>query len=248
MRAMGFFDRAKKLFGIGSSDDDHDDARDEAPTHKEARDDAPAHKETRAEKLARARGRTDRPPLRDENVAAGPMIEDALAAREDGQKAESLRILSSIDKGKGLRLVLHAAALLEAGDEGELRSKLAAVAAEAEGYRLALQIAQAFDGSSDAAPWIDRALQKGAPPWAIAWTRALSRDDKERREGLVELLFADAPLARVVGARDLHIEGAAPGDTEAVTRYASFAHGRDTIRRFGAREVAALIARAGGAS
>ncbi len=71
----------------------------------------------------------------------------------------------------------------------------------------------------------------------------MSADEAARREGLVELLFADAPLARTVAARDLGIEGAV-ADAEAATRYAAFAHGRDSIRRFGARWVADLLKRA----
>ena len=56
----------------------------------------------------------------------------------------------------------------------------------------------------------------------------------------MELLFADAPLARTVAARDLGVEGAV-ADAEAMARYAGFAHGRDSIRRFGARAVADLL-------
>ena len=84
---------------------------------------------------------------------------------------------------------------------------------------------------------------RGAPRWALAWARATSLDAEERRLGLVELLFADAPLARTVAARDLHIEGV-EADPEGLGQYAGFVHGRESIRRFGAAEVARLLERA----
>ncbi|HVY45800.1 MAG TPA: hypothetical protein VHB21_07975, partial [Minicystis sp.] len=94
-----------------------------------------------------------------------------------------------------------------------------------------------------AAPFVAHAEAASAPAWAVAWTRAMSKDEAERRRGLVELLFADAALARTVAARDLDVGGAV-ADPEAAQRYASFAHGRDSIRRFGAPVVAELVARA----
>ena len=58
----------------------------------------------------------------------------------------------------------------------------------------------------------------------------------------MDLLFADAPLARTVAAREWKIEGA-EDDREAIERYAAFAHGRDAIRRFGALAVVRILER-----
>ena len=125
----------------------------------------------------------------------------------------------------------------------EVKRLLPAVAVEAEGWKLLLQIGGALGDPALAAPYVERAQEEKAPPWAIAWTRAVSKDERERREGLVELLFSDAPLARTVAARDLAVPSiAAEGD--ATERYAAFAHGRDSIRRFGAATVAELVMRA----
>jgi hypothetical protein len=230
---MGFFDKAKKFLGLDTAEDAEESAPAAGPGA------APA--DPRAARLEKARGRKDRPPLADLPPASGQSVEDALAAREAGDKREARKILATIDKGAGLRVVLRAAAALEAGDQAELRPLLPAVAAEAEGYKLWLQVAGALgDAGADGAVLLERAKQAGAPAWALAWTQALSADEVVRREGLVELLFADAPLARTVAARDLAVEGAA-ADPEAGARYAAFAHGRDSIRRFGARVVADLL-------
>ena len=232
---MGFFDKAKQLLGLGPPSDDEESAA--APSAS-----APAAPgDPRAARLEKARGRKDRPPLADLPPSQGQSVEDALAAREAGDKREARRILAAIDQGAGLRVVLRAAAALEAGDDAELQPLLPAVAAEAAGYKLWLQVAGALgDAGMDGAVLIERARAADAPAWALAWTQALSADEARRREGLVELLFSDAPLARTVGARDLHVDGAA-ADPEAATRYAAFAHGRDSIRRFGARTVADLL-------
>ncbi len=140
--------------------------------------------------------------------------------------------------------MLRAAAALEAGDEGELGPLLAALKAEAAEHKIWLQVAAALGASGGAAaPYLERARAAGAPGWALAWARAISEDATARREGLVELLFSDAPLARTVAARDLAVEGAVP-DAEAMGRYAAFAHGRDCIRRFGPRAVADVLERA----
>jgi hypothetical protein len=235
---MGFFDKAKQLLGLGgSSDDDGDDA----PPPRAAA--APAPADARAERLARARGRKDRPPLVEVPPEQGQSIEDVLAAREAGDREGARQILATIDRGGGLRTVLRAAAALEDGDEDALRPLLATVAAEAAGWRLILQLAAALGDPAAAAPYLERAAAAKAPVWAIAWTRAASSDATERRLGLVELLFTDAPLARTVAARDLDVPGAET-DPEAAQRYAAFAHGRDSIRRFGAGVVARLVERA----
>ena len=238
---MGFFDKAKRLLGIGADDDDDaPDSPHEAPA-------APASKaDARAERLAKARGRKDRPPLVEVPPEQGQTVEDALAAREAGDRTGARTILATIDRGAGLRTVLRAAAALEAGDEDDLRPLLPAVAKEAAGYKLRLQVAAALGDAALAAPLVERAAAEGAPAWALAWTRTVMGSDAARREGLVELLFTDAPLARTVAARDVGVEGAV-GDPEAASRYAAFAHGRDSIRRFGAATVAALLDRAEGA-
>lgn len=226
---MGFFDKAKQLLGLGksSSDDDADEPETSAPA---ARD-------------PRRRDRKDRPPLQDPPPGQSQSVEDALLAREAGDKAEARRILAEIDRGQGLRAVLRAAAALEAGDEAEVRERLDAVAREAEGWKLLLQIAAALGDAGAAARYVDRAVAEKAPPWAIAWTRVMSADEVTRREGLVELLWSDAPLARTVAARDLQVSEILP-DPEAAQRYAAFAHGRDSIRRFDAKIVARLVDRA----
>jgi hypothetical protein len=236
---MGFLDKAKRLFGIGSPEEDTTSSGDVAEPAAAPR---PPQTDARAAMLARARGRKDRPPLVEVPPEQGQTVEDVLAARDAGDRGEARRILATIDRGAGLRVVLRAAAALEAGDEGELSSLLPAVAAEAAGYKLWLQVAAALGGER-AAPYVEHAAASQAPAWALAWTRAMSSDETARREGLVELLFSDAPLARTVAARDLGVEGAV-ADPEAAPRYAAFAHGRDSIRRFGAGVVADLLERA----
>jgi hypothetical protein len=255
--AMGFFDKAKRLLGLGASDEGEDGDEGEAgaaPAAGAAAPVAPVGRsaDPRAARLEKARGRKDRPPLAEIPPEQGQTVDDALAAREAGDPRGARQILATIDRGAGLRTVLRAAAALEAGDEDELRPLLPAVAAEAAGYKLWLQVAAALGGSGDgggsgdaraAAPYLERAAREQAPAWALAWTRAMSSDPAARREGLVELLFTDAPLARTVAARDLGAEGVV-SDPEAAPRYAAFAHGRDSIRRFGARAVADLLDRA----
>jgi hypothetical protein len=222
---MGFFDKAKQLFGLGGASEDEEPSDSPAPG--------------RGGKL----DRKDRPPLKDVPPSHGRTVEDALAAREAGDRDEALKIFAEIDRGRGLRVVLHAAAALEDGDERALESLLPAVASEAEGWKLLLQVGGALGDPSLAKPYVERAIAEKAPAWAIAWTRAVSDDDTERREGLVELLFSDAPLARIVAARDLAVPGIV-ADADAAERYAAFAHGRDCIRRFGAPIVAQLVERA----
>jgi hypothetical protein len=229
---MGFFDRAKQLFGLGGGSEDDDDHTEEAAAPRADKGRPPPR-----------RDRKDRPELKDPPPGSSQSVDDALVAREAGDKAEARRILAEIDRGQGLRTVLRAAAALEAGDEAELRDLLAAVGREAEGWKLVLEVAAALGDPATAGRYVDRAVAEGAPPWAIAWTRAMSADEKERREGLVELLFTDAPLARTVASRDLAVASVA-SDPEAAQRYTAFAHGRDSIRRFDAKIVARLIDRA----
>lgn len=231
---MGFFDKAKQLLGLGGSADD-DEADNPSPTG-DAR--GPG---------ARGRDRKDRPPLVDQPAGTGQSVDDALLAREAGNRTEARKILAQIDRGKGLRTVLRAAAALEDGDEDEVKSLLPAVAAEAEGWKLSLQIAGALDDRALAATYLERAVAEKAPVWAIAWARAASSDEAERRTGLVDLLFEDARLARTIAARDFQVPGAVP-DADATQRYAAFAHGRDSIRRFGPATVARLVDRAKGGS
>jgi hypothetical protein len=235
---MGFFDKAKQLLGLGGSSDD-DEADDRAPNARTAPT-AGAHG-------GKGRDRKDRPPLVEPPAGTGQSVDDALAAREAGNPEEARKIFATIDRGKGLRTVLRAAAALEAGDEEVVKSLLAAVAAEAEGWKLPLQIAGALEDRALAAPYLERAVAEKAPVWAIAWARAASTDEAERRAGLVDLLFEDARLARTIAARDFSIPGAVP-DVDATQRYAAFAHGRDSIRRFGAATVARLEVRARGGS
>jgi hypothetical protein len=234
---MGFFDKAKQMLGLGAPTDDEDEDEAPAPAAPAAKSDA------QASRLDKARGRKDRPPLVDVPASQGQTVEDALAAREAGDAGGARHILATIDRGAGLRTLLRAAAALEAGDEDELRPLLPAVSAEAAGYKLWLQVAGALGDAKAAAPYLEHAAREQAPAWALAWTRALSIDETARREGIVDLLFTDAPLARTVAARDLGVEGAV-ADGEATAQYAAFAHGRDSIRRFGAPVVAKLLERA----
>jgi hypothetical protein len=235
---MGFLDRAKQLLGLGASREGDDEDHEEHSAPERSAKEAPARG-----REGRGRDRKDRPPLQDPPPGQSQSVDDALRARKDGDKAEARRILTEIDRGQGLRTVLRAAAALEAGDEAEVRSLLEAVAREAEGWKLPLQVAAALADPVSAARYVDRAVAEKAPAWAIAWTRAVLADEKERREGLVELLFSDAPLARTVAARDLLAAAVLP-DPEATQRYTAFAHGRDSIQQFDAKIVAKLIDRA----
>ncbi len=240
---MGILDRAKGWLGIGTSDD----ASDEAPNAgaaAAARPDKRGEARDRARQIMRKDGR-ERPPLKEIDVPPAVGVDDVLAARDSGDRDGARKLLRDIDRGGGLRTVLRAAAALEAGDEDELVPLLPTIAREEPAWRLELQIAAALGDPAKAAPWLERASRHGAPAWAVAWSRALSDDEASRREGLVELLFADPALARTVASRDLALPGVA-SDAGAAQRYASFAHGRDSIRRFGVALVAAVVERAGG--
>jgi hypothetical protein len=240
---MGFFDKAKRLLGLGEDDEPSEPSDGDAssPPSAPPRGDAPRTAAARAA-MSRGRGdRRDRPPLPETSGASGPSLDDALTAREAGDEAQARAILRDIDKGGGLRTLLRAAAALEAGDEDELAPLLPVIAAEEPPWRMLLQVACALEGAG--ASYIERARSANAPGWALGWARALSKDEAERRAGLVELLFEDVALARTVAARDLAITGAV-ADPEAAQRYASFAHGRDTIRRFGAAQVSRTLDRA----
>jgi hypothetical protein len=186
-----------------------------------------------------------RPPLAEVTETASATIDDALSARAAGSMARARAIFAAIDKGQGLRTVLRAAAALEAGDEEDLLKLLPAVRREEPRWQLSLQVAAALEPGAGRDALIRGGVDLGAPAWALAWVRALSADDTERREGLVDLLFEDAALARTVAARDLSVPEA-KADNDAVRRYAAFAHGRDVIRRFGAEHVARLLDRAAG--
>lgn len=237
---MGFFDKAKKLLGIGEGDE---------PETSPPADVARAGREPDPRLIAAERAgkldprRKDRRPPLVEAPPQGPSVDDALALREAGDEEGARKMLREIDKGGGLRTVLRAAAALEAGDEGELSGLLAAVANEEPRYKLLLQVAGALGSAEAAQPYIERAAAAGAPAWALGWAKATSEDAIVRREGLVEMVFADHALARTVAARDLHLPGV-EADPDAGARYASFSHGRDSIRRFGAGTVGALLDRA----
>src|SRR5262245_60951692 len=101
---MGFFDRAKQLLGLGGAgaEDDEDSDLKDAPKR-------PAKAAPRGRERP-ARDRADRPPLNDVPPVQSQSVEDALRAREAGDKAEARRILIEIDRGQGLRTVLRAAA------------------------------------------------------------------------------------------------------------------------------------------
>jgi len=213
-RVMGWFDRTKAALGLGTAEGSSG-----APKSKDGR-----------------------PPLKDLPPASpAASLDDALEAREAGRIDEARAILRAIDRGKGLRTVLRAGAALEAGDEEELGPLVRAIAGSEPGWRIALQTASALHASKEGEgtpreQLLAFARTHGAPAWALAWANPT-------RRGKVDLLFADAPLARLVAAREWKIEGA-QDDREAVERYATFAHGRDAIGRFGARVIAKVVARA----
>jgi hypothetical protein len=232
---VGFLDKAKLWLGIVDAGE------------VEEEDDAPRAALRIDPRRERKQG--ERPPLDGLSAAPTESIEDALAAREAGDVAEMRRLLREMDRGRGLRLVLRAAAALEAGDERELGELLPRVREEEPRWRLSLQLAAALDqadraGALRAGALRAEAERDGAPGWALAWAQALSRDDEAARRGLVELLFLDPALARTVAARDLSIAGA-EADPTAAKRYTAFAHGRDCLRRFGAALVVELLERTG---
>ena len=224
---MGFFDRAKAALGL---------QKDGEPSASGP--------------VPRGDGRKskgDRPPLPEISGAASATIEDVLAARAAGKLDDARAILAAIDKGQGLRTVLRAAAALEAGDEDDVAKLLPLVKKDAPAWQLRLQVAAVLDSGAERDDLLARAKKLGAPSWSLAWLRATSPIDDEKRAGLVDLLFEDAPLARTVAARDLGFADIKP-DNDAIRRYAAFAHGRDLIRRFGAPHVVALLARVDGAA
>jgi len=226
---MGWLDKLKVKLGVL-------DAADAAAMEE---DDALLAQRSRA-----GRDRGERPPIDGLEPASQQSLEEVLAAKERGDVVEMRRLLRELDRGKGLRLVLRAAAALEAGDEAELVELLPKVRAEVPAWRLALQLASVLDDAALAETFRVRAEAADAPKWALAWSRALSTDAEVQRRGLAELLVVDAALARTVAARDLKLEGA-QSDGDASERYAGFAHGRQCIRRFGATSVAAVVLRAG---
>lgn len=223
---MGFFDRAKAVFGL----------------QKEGRTtgSGPAPRAPRADGR---KNKADRPPLPEVSGAASATIEDVLAARERGAFDEARAILAAIDKGQGLRTILRAAAALEAGDEEEVEKLIPLVRKDSPAWQLRLQAAAALGAGASHDELVVRAKKLGAPLWSTAWVRALSPNDADQRAGLVELLFEDAALARTVAARDLGLADV-KADNDAIRRYTAFAHGRDMIRRFGAEKVVALLTRA----
>jgi hypothetical protein len=215
---MGFFDRAKAALGLGD----------------------------RGKNEGSGKGSGKRPPLKDLPPASpAGTIDDALVAREAGRNDEGRAILRAIDRGRGLRTVLRAAAALEAGDDDELSPLVAGITASEPAWRLALQIAGAMatepSSSETRGRLILLATAHGAPAWALAWTAASGVDGADSLRGMVDLLFADAPLARTVAAREWGVPGARD-DHDGLERYATFSHGRDAIRRFGAPSVARVFA------
>jgi hypothetical protein len=228
---MGWLDKLKVKLGVLDADE-ADNLEEEAP---------------RAERRLKRPERGERPSLDGIEPASQQSLEDVLAAREAGDRVEMRRLLRELDRGRGLRLVLRAAAALEAGDEAELAELLPKLHGEEYAWRLPLQLASVLEDAARADALRARAASADAPRWALSWSRALAADPEEQRRGLVELLAVDPALARTVAARDLGVEGAL-ADPEGADRYAAFAHGRQCIRRFGATTVADVLDRAGGRS
>jgi hypothetical protein len=211
---MGWLDRTKAALGLGTSRKPR-----EAPNPRDGR-----------------------PPLKElPRVSPEASLDDALEARAAGRSDEARAILRAIDRGKGLRTLLRAGMALESGDEEELTPLIRSIARSEAGWRLALQTAAAWSPKDDGevgvrSGLVEFARAHGAPAWALAWANPTL-------QGKVDLLFADAPLARTVAAREWKVDGA-EDDREAIERYATFAHGRDAIRRFGPSAIAGVFARA----
>jgi hypothetical protein len=225
---VGLFDRAKAALGLQK--DGRASASGPVP---------------RAERTDARKNKAGRPPLPEVSGAASATIEDVLEARAAGKVDDARAILAAIDKGQGLRTVLRAAAALEAGDEDEVATLLPLVKRDAPAWQLRLQVAAALESGRERQELVARATKLGAPPWSLAWLRATSPDDDEKRRGLVDLLFEDPSLARTVATRDLGIADI-KADNDAIRRYAAFAHGRDLIRRFGAPSLVLLLAKVDG--
>jgi hypothetical protein len=216
----GWIDKAKVWLGVV---DEEDILGEDAP---------------RARLRINPRNRDGRPALEDFEPAPQHSLEDALDARDAGDLEQMRKLLEQMDHGRGLRTLLRAAAALEAADDNTLQKLLPRIRAEQPPWRVPLQLAVALDDDAErASALVERARERGAPAWALAWCDALSLDDERRRRGLVRLLFTDMALARTVAARDLEIEEV-QDDVAASKRYVSFAHGRDCIRRFGANLIA----------
>ena len=217
---MGWLDKAKVALGILDPEDIEEDYIPKARPRTQNRDGRPSL------------DHIDAPPQQS--------LEDALVAREAGDLAGMRKLLREMDRGKGLRLVLRAAAALEAQDDDELRELLPKLRAEEPAWRLPLQVAAVLEDATQAEKLRQAAVNLGAPQWAQAWSKALSNDATTQRHGLVELLFADVALAHTVAARDLQL-AEATANSGAAKRYAAFSHGRDCIKRFGAKTVAQLL-------
>ncbi len=219
---MSWLDKAKVLLGVLDPQDIESTAKD-----------------------SEAKG-ADRPSLDGVSAAPQQSLEDAFVAREAGDLERMRTLLREMDRGSGLRTVIRAAAALEAQDETELQPLLDNLAKEKNPWRLLLQTAAAL-GASDKSDELRSLAEAGqAPAWALAWCEIDPDDQDARRHGLVKLLFCDPALARTVAARDLRIEGA-EADISASARYAGFAHGRDSIARFGPALVAQVLERSLGA-
>jgi hypothetical protein len=220
-RGVGLWDRARAMLGIDKS------KRAESPGDA---------------RPARRQNKPGRPPLPEVPAGSAATLEDALEARAAGRFGEARALFAAIDKGRGLRTVLRAAAALEDGDEAELVELLPALSGEQPAWHLELEVAAALADGERRRAMAKIAAGQGAPGWSLAWLAALSSDGDTQRRGLVDLLFEDASLARTVAARDLGVPGVV-ADNDGLRRYAAFAHGRDLVRKFGAERVADLLDR-----
>ncbi len=224
---MGLFDRAKAALGLGPL----------ASTGPGP----PGEGKLAAKKAGR-------PPLKDlPKASSEASLDDALVARASGKHEEARAVLAAIDRGKGLRTVLRAAAALEAGDLPEVELLLPALRDTEPRWMLPAQLAASVAAPEVRGRLLEDARSSGAPAWVLAWVHAAADDPIEATRGMADLLFADAPLARTVAARECKLDGAVDA-REAVERYTSFAHGRDVIRRFGVAPVLAVYERSRGRS
>lgn len=193
-------------------------------------------------------GRRREPVEKRAKPPPGKSLEGALELREQGRADEALELLGEIDQGKGLRRLLRAAALLEAGRDpgslGDTHAQLGGLSIDAARVRTAAGLVVA--GDLDAAEAMLGRVNRGFEPATCAWVRVsiargASRPDAER-QALVELVFADDALARTVAARDLGLSDGEPASA-AVERYGAHAFARDAIARFGAASVAKLLSK-----
>ena len=147
---------------------------------------------------------------------ASATLDDALVARAAGMLEIARAILAAIDKGRGLRTVLRAAAASEARDEEELGKLLPSVTREQPPWQLPLQVAAALEAgpSRDATRRAGQSARRTGVGARLAERPCRRRTRAASRVWSI-LLFEDAALARTVAARDLSVPHIQP-DNDAI--------------------------------